>query len=166
MKGQLGDSLPSFEAVRAVADAVRRSRAGMGDERRPIGSFIFLGTTGVGKTELAKALSEILFNDEHAMTRIDMSEYQESAVRRISRLVGAPPGNGLRRGRPAHRGRAPEGWSGPPRTDDARRYRSHRQGAVRQGYWSSIRPSGNAAWADESKRRAWALCVGNAAGTR
>jgi ATP-dependent Clp protease ATP-binding subunit ClpB len=65
------------EAVRAVADAVRRSRAGMGDEKRPIGSFIFLGTTGVGKTELAKALSEVLFNDEHAMTRIDMSEYQE-----------------------------------------------------------------------------------------
>ena len=78
------------EAVRAVADAVRRSRAGMGDEKRPIGSFIFLGTTGVGKTELAKALSEILFNDEHAMTRIDMSEYQERHS--VSRLVGAPPG--------------------------------------------------------------------------
>lgn len=78
------------EAVRAVADAVRRSRAGMGDEKRPIGSFIFLGTTGVGKTELAKALSEILFNDEHAMVRIDMSEYQERHS--VSRLVGAPPG--------------------------------------------------------------------------
>ncbi len=78
------------DAVRAVADAVRRSRAGMGDEKRPIGSFIFLGTTGVGKTELAKALSEILFNDEHAMTRIDMSEYQERHS--VSRLVGAPPG--------------------------------------------------------------------------
>jgi ATP-dependent Clp protease ATP-binding subunit ClpB len=78
------------EALRAVADAVRRSRAGMGDEKRPIGSFIFLGTTGVGKTELAKALSELLFNDEHAMTRIDMSEYQERHS--ISRLVGAPPG--------------------------------------------------------------------------
>jgi ATP-dependent Clp protease ATP-binding subunit ClpB len=78
------------EAVRAVADAVRRNRAGMGDEKRPIGSFIFLGTTGVGKTELAKALSEILFNDEHAMTRIDMSEYQERHS--VSRLVGAPPG--------------------------------------------------------------------------
>ena len=78
------------EAVRAVADAVRRSRAGMGDERRPIGSFIFLGTTGVGKTELAKALSEVLFNDENAMTRIDMSEYQERHT--VSRLVGAPPG--------------------------------------------------------------------------
>jgi len=69
---------------------VRRSRAGMGDEKRPIGSFIFLGTTGVGKTELAKALSEILFNDENAMTRIDMSEYQERHS--VSRLVGAPPG--------------------------------------------------------------------------
>ncbi len=78
------------EAVRAVADAVRRNRAGMGDEKRPIGSFIFLGTTGVGKTELAKALSEILFNDENAMTRIDMSEYQERHS--VSRLVGAPPG--------------------------------------------------------------------------
>lgn len=78
------------QAVRAVADAVRRSRAGMGDEKRPIGSFIFLGTTGVGKTELAKALSEVLFNDEHAMTRIDMSEYQERHS--TSRLVGAPPG--------------------------------------------------------------------------
>ena len=78
------------EAVHAVADAVRRSRAGMGDERRPIGSFIFLGTTGVGKTELAKALSEVLFNDENAMTRIDMSEYQERHS--VSRLVGAPPG--------------------------------------------------------------------------
>ncbi|HNU56292.1 MAG TPA: ATP-dependent chaperone ClpB [Flavobacteriales bacterium] len=77
-------------AVRAVADAVRRNRAGMGDEKRPIGSFIFLGTTGVGKTELAKALSEILFNDENAMTRIDMSEYQERHS--VSRLVGAPPG--------------------------------------------------------------------------
>src|SRR5690606_27048877 len=78
------------QAVGAVADAVRRSRAGMGDEKRPIGSFIFLGTTGVGKTELAKALSEVLFNDEHAMTRIDMSEYQERHS--TSRLVGAPPG--------------------------------------------------------------------------
>jgi ATP-dependent Clp protease ATP-binding subunit ClpB len=77
-------------AVRAVADAVRRNRAGMGDEKRPIGSFIFLGTTGVGKTELAKALSEVLFNDDNAMTRIDMSEYQERHS--VSRLVGAPPG--------------------------------------------------------------------------
>ena len=78
------------EAVEAVADAVRRSRSGLQDEKRPIGSFIFLGTTGVGKTELAKALSEYLFNDEHAMTRIDMSEYQERHS--VSRLVGAPPG--------------------------------------------------------------------------
>lgn len=78
------------EAVIAVADAVRRSRAGLQDDKRPIGSFIFLGTTGVGKTELAKALSEYLFNDERAMTRIDMSEYQERHT--VSRLVGAPPG--------------------------------------------------------------------------
>lgn len=78
------------EAVTAVADAVRRSRAGLQDEQRPIGSFIFLGTTGVGKTEVAKALSEYLFNDPHAMTRIDMSEYQERHS--VSRLVGAPPG--------------------------------------------------------------------------
>lgn len=78
------------EAIAAVSDAVRRSRAGLSDERKPIGSFIFLGTTGVGKTELAKALSEFLFNDENAMTRIDMSEYQERHA--VSRLVGAPPG--------------------------------------------------------------------------
>ena len=78
------------EAIEAVADAVRRSRAGMQDEKKPIGSFIFLGTTGVGKTELAKSLSEYLFNDENGMTRIDMSEYQERHS--VSRLVGAPPG--------------------------------------------------------------------------
>jgi ATP-dependent Clp protease ATP-binding subunit ClpB len=78
------------EAIRAVADAVRRSRAGLQDPRRPIGSFIFLGTTGVGKTELAKALAEYLFDDENMMTRIDMSEYQEKFS--ASRLVGAPPG--------------------------------------------------------------------------
>lgn len=78
------------EAITAIADAVRRSRAGLQDSRRPIGSFIFLGTTGVGKTELAKALAEFLFNDENAMTRIDMSEYQEKHS--VSRLVGAPPG--------------------------------------------------------------------------
>ncbi|MBV6655651.1 MAG: AAA family ATPase, partial [Mameliella sp.] len=78
------------EAVRAVADAVRRSRAGLQDIDRPIGSFIFLGPTGVGKTELAKALAEVLFNDEKAITRIDMSEYQERHA--VSRLVGAPPG--------------------------------------------------------------------------
>ena len=78
------------EAIRAVSDAVRRSRAGLQDPKRPIGSFIFLGTTGVGKTELAKALAEYLFNDETMMTRIDMSEYQEKFS--VSRLVGAPPG--------------------------------------------------------------------------
>jgi ATP-dependent Clp protease ATP-binding subunit ClpB len=78
------------EAIVAISDAVRRSRAGLQDARRPIGSFIFLGTTGVGKTELAKALAEFLFNDENAMTRIDMSEYQEKHS--VSRLVGAPPG--------------------------------------------------------------------------
>jgi ATP-dependent Clp protease ATP-binding subunit ClpB len=78
------------DAVRAVADAVRRSRAGLQDEKRPIGSFIFLGSTGVGKTELARALAEFLFNDENAMVRIDMSEYMEKFS--VSRLIGAPPG--------------------------------------------------------------------------
>jgi len=78
------------EAISALSDAVRRSRAGLQDARKPIGSFIFLGTTGVGKTELAKALAEFLFNDENALTRIDMSEYQERHA--VSRLIGAPPG--------------------------------------------------------------------------
>ncbi|HTN39027.1 MAG TPA: ATP-dependent chaperone ClpB [Arachidicoccus sp.] len=78
------------EAITAVSDAIRRSRAGLGDPKKPIGSFIFLGTTGVGKTELAKALAEFLFDDESMMTRIDMSEYQEKHS--VSRLVGAPPG--------------------------------------------------------------------------
>ncbi len=78
------------EAIEAVSDAVRRSRAGLQDDKKPIGSFLFLGTTGVGKTELAKALAEYLFDDESAMTRIDMSEYQERHA--VSRLVGAPPG--------------------------------------------------------------------------
>jgi ATP-dependent Clp protease ATP-binding subunit ClpB len=78
------------EAVIAVSDAVRRSRAGLQDSKKPIGSFIFLGPTGVGKTELAKALAEVLFDDEKAITRIDMSEYQEKHS--VSRLVGAPPG--------------------------------------------------------------------------
>jgi ATP-dependent Clp protease ATP-binding subunit ClpB len=78
------------EAIEAVSDAIRRARAGLQDKKRPIGSFIFLGTTGVGKTELAKALAEFLFNNEQAMTRIDMSEYQERHT--VSRLVGAPPG--------------------------------------------------------------------------
>ena len=78
------------QAIQAVADAVRRSRAGLSNEKRPIGSFLFMGPTGVGKTELAKALAEFLFNDENMMTRIDMSEYQERHT--VSRLVGAPPG--------------------------------------------------------------------------
>jgi ATP-dependent Clp protease ATP-binding subunit ClpB len=78
------------EAISAVADAVRRSRAGLQDQKRPVGSFIFIGTTGVGKTELARALAEFLFNDENLMTRIDMSEYQERHS--VSRLIGAPPG--------------------------------------------------------------------------
>jgi ATP-dependent Clp protease ATP-binding subunit ClpB len=78
------------EAITAVSDAIRRSRAGLQDPKKPIGSFIFLGTTGVGKTELAKALADYLFDDESMMTRIDMSEYQEKHT--VSRLVGAPPG--------------------------------------------------------------------------
>jgi ATP-dependent Clp protease ATP-binding subunit ClpB len=78
------------EAIEAISDAIRRSRAGLSDQKKPIGSFIFLGTTGVGKTELAKALAEFLFNDEHSMVRIDMSEYQERHA--VSRLIGAPPG--------------------------------------------------------------------------
>ncbi len=78
------------KAIQAVADAIRRSRAGLSDPKRPIGSFIFMGTTGVGKTELAKALAEFLFNDETAITRIDMSEYQETSS--VARLIGAPPG--------------------------------------------------------------------------
>jgi ATP-dependent Clp protease ATP-binding subunit ClpB len=78
------------EALRVVSNAVRRSRAGLQDPNRPIGSFIFLGPTGVGKTELARALAEFLFDDEHAMVRIDMSEYQEKHT--VSRLIGAPPG--------------------------------------------------------------------------
>ena len=78
------------DAVAAVSNAIRRSRAGLQDAHRPIGSFIFIGTTGVGKTELARALAEFLFNDEHAMIRIDMSEYMEKFS--VSRLIGAPPG--------------------------------------------------------------------------
>ena len=78
------------QAISVISDAVRRSRAGLNDPRKPVGSFIFLGTTGVGKTELARALAEFLFNDENMMTRIDMSEYQERHS--VSRLVGAPPG--------------------------------------------------------------------------
>ena len=91
MEGELHKRVVGQEqAIGAVADAVRRSRAGLQNEKRPIGSFLFMGTTGVGKTELAKALAEFLFNDENMMTRIDMSEYQERHS--VSRLVGAPPG--------------------------------------------------------------------------
>src|SRR6202008_3163038 len=78
------------EAVRAIANAVRRSRAGLGDPTRPIGSFLFLGPTGVGKTELSKALAAFLFDDDTALTRIDMSEYMEKHT--VARLIGAPPG--------------------------------------------------------------------------
>ena len=78
------------EAVRAVSDAVRRNRAGLGDPNRPIGSFLFLGPTGVGKTELARALAEFMFDSQDAMVRIDMSEYMEKHS--VSRLVGSPPG--------------------------------------------------------------------------
>ncbi len=91
LEGELGKRVAGQEeAISAVANAVRRSRAGLQDPKRPIGSFIFLGTTGVGKTELAKALADFLFNDENAMVRIDMSEYQERHA--VSRLIGAPPG--------------------------------------------------------------------------
>ena len=91
MEGELHKRVVGQDkAIAAVSDAVRRSRAGLSNEHRPIGSFLFLGTTGVGKTELAKALAEFLFNDESMMTRIDMSEYQESHT--VSRLIGAPPG--------------------------------------------------------------------------
>ncbi len=91
LEAELGKRIAGqSEAIEAVADAVRRSRAGLQDPKRPIGSFIFLGTTGVGKTEVAKALAEYLFNDDNAMVRIDMSEYQERHS--VSRLVGAPPG--------------------------------------------------------------------------
>lgn len=91
LESKLGERVKGQEeAIAAVSDAIRRSRAGLQDERKPIGSFLFLGTTGVGKTELSKALSELLFNDENAMIRIDMSEYQEKHA--VSRLVGSPPG--------------------------------------------------------------------------
>jgi ATP-dependent Clp protease ATP-binding subunit ClpB len=91
LEEEIGERLiGQHEAVRAVSDAVRRSRAGLQDPNRPIGSFIFLGPTGVGKTELAKTLAEVLFDDERAITRIDMSEFQERHS--VSRLVGAPPG--------------------------------------------------------------------------
>ena len=99
------------EAVSAVANAIRRSRAGLSDPNRPIGSFLFLGPTGVGKTELARALAEFLFDDARAMVRIDMSEYMERHS--VARLVGAPPGlRRLRGGRPAHRGDPPPALRG------------------------------------------------------
>ena len=82
-----------IEAVQSVSDSIRRSRSGLQDENRPIGSFLFLGTTGVGKTELAKSLAEILYDDEQNIVRIDMSEYQEQHS--VSRLIGAPPGYGV-----------------------------------------------------------------------
>ena len=112
------------DALLTVANAVRRSRAGLGDPRRPIGSFLFMGPTGVGKTELARALAEFLFDDEKAMVRIDMSEYMEKHA--VSRLIGAPPGlRRLRRGRPAHRGRAAAPVRGPA-------LRRDREGAPRR----------------------------------
>ena len=116
MEDELGKRvIGQKQAVRAVSDAVRRSRAGIADPNRPTGSFLFLGPTGVGKTELAKALAEFLFDDPHAMVRIDMSEYGEKHS--VARLVGAPPGYvGLRRGRAAHRGgAAPSVLRGPAR---------------------------------------------------
>ena len=130
------------DAIKAISDAVRRSRAGLNDPRRPIGSFIFLGTTGVGKTELAKALADYMFNDENMMTRIDMSEYQEKFS--VTRLIGSPPGYV---GRPTYRGRAPQAVQrgafrrnreGSPRrvqrvAASARRWTTHRQqGSHRQ----------------------------------
>ena len=91
MESRIGQRLVGqLPAVRAVSDAVRRSRAGISDPNRPTGSFLFLGPTGVGKTELAKSLAEFLFDDEQAMIRIDMSEYSEKHS--VARLVGAPPG--------------------------------------------------------------------------
>ena len=100
-------------AVVAVSDAIRRARAGLKDPKRPIGSFIFLGPTGVGKTELARALAEYLFDDEEAMIRLDMSEYQERHT--VSRMIGAPPGYvGYDEGGGADRGRASASVPGDP----------------------------------------------------
>ncbi len=114
-------------AVAAVANAVRRSRAGLGDPNRPTGSFIFLGPTGVGKTETARALAEFLFDDERAMIRLDMSEYMEKHS--VARLIGAPPGlRRVRGGRPAHRGRA----AAPVQRDPVRRDREGASGRVQR----------------------------------
>ena len=91
LEEELGKRVVGQEvAIEAIADAIRRNRTGLSDGKRPIGSFLFLGSTGVGKTELGKALAEFLFDDENMLTRIDMSEYQERHA--VSRLVGAPPG--------------------------------------------------------------------------
>ncbi len=101
------------EALRIVSNAIRRSRAGLSDPRRPNGSFLFLGPTGVGKTELCKALAEFLFDTEEAMIRIDMSEFMEKHS--VARLIGAPPGlRRLRGGRLSHRGGAPPALRGDP----------------------------------------------------
>ena len=108
------------QAIAAISDAVRRSRAGLNDPRKPIGSFIFLGTTGVGKTELAKALAEFLFNDDSMLTRIDMSEYQERHS--VSRLRGGASGiRRLRRRRPTHRSRTAQALLGGAARRDRRR---------------------------------------------
>ena len=142
MEDELGRRLdrPGRRPSRAVSDAVRRARAGIADPDRPTGSFLFLGPTGVGKTELAKALADFLFDDERAMVRIDMSEYGEKHS--VARLVGAPPGyvgyeeggqltEAVRR-RPYSRGAARRGREGPPRglrhpAAGARRRPAHRR---------------------------------------
>ena len=124
MESELHDRvIGQDQAIAAVSDAVRRSRAGLQDPRRPIGSFIFLGTTGVGKTELAKALAEYLFNDDTMMTRIDMSEYQERHS--VSRLIGAPPGRTARRDRESASGRVQHPAASARRRPTDRQQRPH-----------------------------------------
>ena len=139
------------EAVVAVANAIRRSRAGLSDPNRPIGSFLFLGPTGVGKTELARALAEFLFDDDRAMVRIDMGEYQEKHT--VSRLVGAPPGTSATRRaasspRPSAAGPTP--WSSSTRsrrptptcsTSCSRCSRTAGSPTARAGRWTSPTPS-------------------------